>query len=380
MPSLEISKEISFTIDHLDPHGSGVYKFIDEDNINNICFIPKTLPGEKGKAIITKRRKKVYFAELKSLELESSDRRVPSCSHYKDCTGCHYLHTHYTQEILSKTAIFRRLMKNFKLPEASIEFIESDQREGQRNRIQLHYNKKEKKIGLINNLNHKLTEIPNCSRPLHEIQEELKKLYENKNWESLLDRKSPNEGHLELYYQKNKLNLTLNENYSSGGFSQVNNTMNQKILRTILENSSMILKKDDFILDLFGGSGNLTSLLQNETLVVDSYSSNVLKNHQTFFKLNLYNKNALTILEGKINKKVKLLILDPPRSGLKNIEDFLEILSPENIYYMSCDPHTFSRDTSKILQNSFKLEKIFLFDLFPGTFHFECLGLFSKKT
>ena len=46
---------------------------------------------------------------------------------------------------------------------------------------------------------------------------------------------------------------------------------------------------------------------------------------------------------------------------------------------ISCDPNTFARDAAALSSRGYALTGLRAFDLFPQTYHFETLGLFSKK-
>ncbi|MDE3074947.1 MAG: class I SAM-dependent RNA methyltransferase [Chloroflexota bacterium] len=71
-----------------------------------------------------------------------------------------------------------------------------------------------------------------------------------------------------------------------------------------------------------------------------------------------------------------LTILDPPRSGCPR--SILEALKSERIAYVSCDPSTLARDLRALVDRGFKLESVQLLDMFPQTYHIECLAVLSK--
>jgi tRNA/tmRNA/rRNA uracil-C5-methylase (TrmA/RlmC/RlmD family) len=77
------------------------------------------------------------------------------------------------------------------------------------------------------------------------------------------------------------------------------------------------------------------------------------------------------------NELSTLLILDPPRSGLKNLQDWLNEFRPRFVAYVSCDPHTLVRDLMGI--ENYKVTELHLIDFFPGTFHYESMVFLEEK-
>lgn len=384
---MKIDQKINFVIDHLDAFGQGVAK-----NNSKITFIPKTIPGEKGFAFIKKLKKGVIFAILKSLDnLEvSSPLRIEStCPHYQNCSGCNFLHIDYAQEIKEKTKTLQFLLNQLwtkssiqnKMP--TIEVYPAPKRFKYRNRIQLHYNLEKSVIGLIDPIENSINQIPHCLLPIEEIGKQLSKLYENNSWKTFVRASDQNTGHIEIYKQENSpISVSVNKPYAQQGFSQVNVEMNnslQHMIKSKIE-SQANRSGNTFIVDLFGGNGNLTKNLKNhKVIVVDKFSKNFPNGsvNQIFINIDLYSKNALKSLKKQITNKTHTLVLDPPRSGLKNLDFFAQEISPQYIYYVSCNPHTLTRDIGTILKD-FRLEEIHLYDFFPGTFHFETVFILSK--
>lgn len=357
-------KNISFLIDHIDPLGQGVFKK-EED----VFFIPKTLPGESGLANIHKSKKGVHFASIQSLENTSSKRINPECIHYNQCQGCHYLHCNYESELEFKRISFERMLSytNF---EGNPKVIDAPRRLNYRNRIQLHYHKKVKKLGFINSANKRIIEVQECQIASNLIKDKLSQLYSNNNWLSLV-KKEPIKGHIELYEKGGVVEVHLNKKYAQGGFTQVFNEMNLKLI-DMVSNLNQI-GKNDILLDLFGGNGNLSQNLEAKKYILDFYTKP--KVEEDFFHLDLFEEDAHKdfLAHSKV-KKVDHFYIDPPRAGFKHISSWVEQFSPQTITYVSCHPQTMFRDIKAL--NDYKIKEAFMIDLFPSTFHFEaCLYL-----
>lgn len=361
-------RTIPFEISSMDSLGQGVSKITDK-----VTFIPKTAVGDKGEATILSEKKGVAFARLNHLTHSSDQRITPVCVHFGTCPSCHYLHVDYAQELFFKKESFQKLFRKLPLPE--VEVMGADRRFSYRNRIQLHYSLKSKLLGMKDPQTFLLTPIPQCLIAVPEVLSEVKRLYENDQWLKEAPP-APMEGHVEIYWMKDQLKVSWNKAYSEGGFTQVFEEMNQKLKTLLQENWTP--EQPTVLLDLFGGNGNLSdSLNYSKRLCVDMY-------HQLpgedFLSQDLYDDRALKNVLNELKKramKVDYLLLDPPRSGLKNLIEWIEVLKPRGVAYVSCDPHTLARDLQNLQGYSFK--KAFLIDFFPSTFHFESFIILERN-
>ena len=362
---MTIINEIEFIIDHIDPLGQGVFKKDDK-----IYFIPKTLPGESGTAQILKRKKGVHFCKKVSIDSISEKRVKPSCSHFQDCNGCHFLHTDYDTELYYKLQSFKRMLAPL-LHESQIEVVKADNRLNYRNRVQLHYHKKAKVLGLIDGRSNQIISVPECIICKPNIQKKIAELYKDQNWLNL----APDEtkGHIEIYDSPQGLKTTWNQRYASGGFTQVNESMNEKMKLLVFNELKEVSPKST--LDLFGGDGNLSNSLNKKT-IIDRYDK---KMPSHFISLDLHDEDALNRFTQKSQEDYDTFIIDPPRAGFSHIKDWTTALSPSNLFYISCHPQTMVRDLIRIQElNQYTIKKIVMLDLFPGTFHFEAFIVLKK--
>jgi 23S rRNA (uracil1939-C5)-methyltransferase len=103
---------------------------------------------------------------------------------------------------------------------------------------------------------------------------------------------------------------------------------------------------------------NLTFLVQD--LSDASFDASVITNNVRF--------SAPLSVDG--------LVLDPPRSGAKEICQNIRKLLPKRIVYVSCDSSTFARDAKILVENGYVLSHLGLMDMFPQTSHIELMALF----
>lgn len=71
-----------------------------------------------------------------------------------------------------------------------------------------------------------------------------------------------------------------------------------------------------------------------------------------------------------------VVLLDPPRTGAgAKVIETLVAARPQAVVHIGCDPATFSRDVAAWAAGGYALEKMTVFNAFPGTHHFEVIGL-----
>lgn len=376
--NLQTGDTFDFEIESLDLFGQGVSK---QNNI--VAFIPHTLPGERGLARVLRSSKGIIQAQ--AFEWHStSDKRVHSeCPYFEKCRGCAYLHTDYTTETEAKKQAFLFQLKKWE-QHPDLIFHSAPKRLNYRNRVQLHYDKKKRKLGYKGPNGQDIIEIQNCLLALPEIQKEIQ-TFANSQWWN--DRRLGSKGHIEFSkkYDSDQVGLSFDSNYASEGFSQVYTEMNSVALGIIDTWIEKYIPQQSKVLDLFGGHGNLSrSQVFSHSLVIDNGpppQAGTLRAHQQYFQVNLFAKNSFEKVKKLTLSKAfapQTLILDPPRSGFKQIDQFTEHFKPEFIISMSCHSSTFMRDMLKI-KGDYQLKEIHQLDFFPSTSHFEVLGLFQRN-
>lgn len=73
------------------------------------------------------------------------------------------------------------------------------------------------------------------------------------------------------------------------------------------------------------------------------------------------------------------VLLDPPRTGAKDVVDLLAATGARRIVYVSCDPATFARDGERLVAAGFAPQVIAPFDLMPQTAHVELVATFARR-
>ena len=358
---------LPFKIISMDSLGQGVSKETDK-----ITFISKTLPGDCGEAIVVSEKKGVCFAKLKTITQSSALRIEPLCAHFNTCPSCHYLHTPYEEELKFKKLNLEKLFQ--KIPHPEVLITPAVRRTHYRNRIQLHYHQGLKQLGMKDVKDQTIAPISKCLIGRPAILNKLQELYEADAWLDLAFNQ-PIEGHVEIYELNEEVQVSWNRPYAQGGFTQVFDEMNQ-LLKNKLTTWSENLPSFE-LLDLFAGNGNLSDKTNHsKRLCVDVYSQTP---NGPFLSQDLYDQSALKNVSQKMRNSglsPKVVILDPPRSGLKNLDQWLEAFKPQFVAYVSCDPHTLVRDITPL--RNYQITKLELIDFFPSTFHYETVAFLER--
>lgn len=170
-------------------------------------------------------------------------------------------------------------------------------------------------------------------------------------------------------------------------FTQVNAGLNRKMVAYALD--LLALDSNDVVLDLFCGLGNFSLPLarhckmvvgiEGSDAMVERATMNATANGLTnteFFCANLEDPAALSnVLHHPFNK----LLLDPPRTGAMEIVKQIDILNPQRIVYVSCNPATLARDADILVnQHGYRMMAAGVMDMFPHTSHVESIALFVK--
>lgn len=176
---------------------------------------------------------------------------------------------------------------------------------------------------------------------------------------------------------------------SANSFFQSNTLQAERLYTVATEFAE--LRTDDILWDLYCGTGTISlfaaSMVEQvlgielvEAAIADAEAnarSNGIANVQ-FVASDL--KRALTSPDFLAeHPRPSVMIIDPPRSGMHTevIRQIIQ-LAPERIAYISCNPATQARDV-ELLSEAYELLDLQPVDMFPQTFHIECVAKLRLK-
>ncbi len=190
----------------------------------------------------------------------------------------------------------------------------------------------------------------------------------------------------ELFYTLPELGLRLC--FSPQDFTQVNLELNRLMVERAL--AMLDPQPEEQLLDLFCGIGNFTLPLatragrvtgvEGEAGLVAQARQNAVANrldNTRFYTANLYEEldNEPWLLE-----PFDKVLLDPPRSGAREILPLLPRLGVERILYISCYPPTLARDASILVNElGYQMRSAGVMDMFSHTAHVESIALFERR-
>ena len=394
------------TIEKMDNFGRGI-AYLE----NKICFVENALPGEIVDITIKKENKK-YCEALVEKYLKVSPLRIEDeCFYQKQCGGCCLGHLTFEEENKWKEEKVKSLFRKYaSVFEDKIEPIVYHERYEYRNKIVLHG--KEGKLGLYQEKTNDVVPISKCLLVNEKINTIIEKLQKQKNnIEEAIIKTSNDESKVMLsltgevenrdellenidvllinnhYYTKETKLLTQigTKQFYEGihSFFQVNKTLTEALYGEVIDE----VKKNHYsnVLDLYCGTGTIGICISDyvdKVIGIDSNLSNIedaLKNKELNKTVNI--EFICDKVENQISsfKNIDLIIVDPPRAGLDfKTKEYLQEIKPQKIIYISCDPVTLTRDVSD-LKKIYEVDRVKPFNMFPCTYHVECVCLLCKR-
>ncbi len=380
-----------------------------------VIFVPFSAPEDVVEIEIVERKKDYAFGKIKEIIIPSPYRVPPPCENFGRCGGCQWLHIDYEKQIQSKIEILTRELKKkiTNIPEINV--VSSIPNHYRRRTL---FKVENKLIGFYQFKGKRIVPVGQCIQITENMNRALLILY---SFPSLLKNSfeiwmgEEKEGNQLLILIKSKKKLkeiheifhNLKENigarvgirisykgkvstlgitkieenilgkkvtYTFESFFQANRYLTEKLVKIVAEAVDIINQPE--ILELFCGAGTFTLALSDKAKNIWAVEKNRKAINLLEESISLNKVSNITPVcddaehfVKKWDKSVDVLILDPPRTGAKNIMKEINRIKPKKIIYISCNPTTLARDLS-ILEN-YQIKKVHLFDMFPHTFHIE---------
>jgi len=383
-------------------------------------FVPYAIPGERILARLTDDRGRYAFAAGATL-LEPSPHRVePRCPHFGPggCGGCHFQHIDYAaQPGYKRDVVIDQLTRIGGFSDPVVHpTLPSPDAWAYRHHATFHVDA-EGSLCFVGTDNQTLIPIEEC----HIIRPELLDLFYELNLDGIpeLDRvrlQSGSDGDLMAILSTRddeapelevtlpvSINFLLSDNepvnligashvtyavrgrrfrVTAGGFFQVNLPQAAALVDLVL--ARLDLRGGESVLDLYAGVGLFTAFIAERASLVTSVES--YPPAVTDADENLADLDNIDLIEGSVEDVLPDLdgpfdaaVLDPPRTGLDvRALDALVAHAPGRIVYVSCEPSTLARDAKRLVKHGYRLVDVQPVDMFPQTYHIECVALMSR--
>lgn len=396
-------------IEKLDYYGRGISR-----SSGKVYFIENALKDEDVSITLLKEKKKYCEAKLKEISNISKDRTEAKCKYYNVCGGCQIMHIKEEKQEEFKKEKVEEILKKFLKYNKDVNDIVFSKNFNYRNKVVLHV--KDNKLGFYKNKTNELIEIDKClllNPVINDLISYLKNYIELKDIEKITIKVGNKTNEVMLIidgsiakYQKlleivdvliiNEKVMTTKDYITSyignkkyiikrNSFFQVNYDISTRMYDKVKD--VIVKEKSKNVLDLYCGTGTIGIYISDVVSKITGIEvvSDAIESANTNKKIN--NVENIEFILGKVedkldfisNNNIDTIIVDPPRSGLhKKVIPILEKISPKTIIYVSCDPITMARDI-KLLSNNYELVEVTPYDMFPNTYHVECVCVLKLK-
>jgi 23S rRNA (uracil1939-C5)-methyltransferase len=375
----QAAETLILEITDLSRAGSGVAR----DETGRVIFVPFTAPGDQVKVQIIESEKRYATGQLLEIIRPSKIRQTPRCPAFTRCGGCQWQHLPYEVQWKTKSSGVRHALTRVGLePETELEEIPAERIWEYRNRIQLrgeHVRENqgaEKTIlGFYARNSHDVIPLDRCDIARPEI---------NHEWEATRKQSRELTRPFKVELEVNELGIvsrSWNKGHAAQGFRQVHDEQNEKLREWVC----FALTPGQPLLDLFGGSGNLSFQFAPTAPEIHCVDVSVPQPKPPRYPSHFHFHRAPVadwVKRNKLEKKAWSAIIDPPRLGLGKefiiIAEGLEKAGVKELVAVGCDPDTWARDVSRFVKRGWKLKRFAALDLFPQTSHVESLALLTK--
>ena len=373
-------------------------------------FVPGTLPGERARVRIRRRKRQYDQGEVLELLTRSPQRVEPRCPHFGVCGGCSLQHLEPAAQIMAKQKVladnFQRIGKV--TPQRWLEPLTAEPwGYRRRGRLSVRYVHKKGRVlvGFREAANPRyVADISSCEvidprlghllEPLAEVLSGLEAAAQIaqiefaagdellalvlRNMQPLLeaDRQAltdfAKQHALAIYLQPGGLDTVaalwpaapelsfslpdqdIRFRFEPLDFVQVNAHINQRMVARVLE----LLQpgKDMRVLDLFCGLGNFTLPLARHAAEVHGVEGDagLLQRAGDNARRNALGNASFHVADlfgdhrgsAWARREWDALLLDPPRAGAEQVLQYLPGKSVRRVVYVSCNPGTLARDAA----------------------------------
>ncbi|MCP4600707.1 MAG: class I SAM-dependent RNA methyltransferase [Proteobacteria bacterium] len=405
-----------------------------------VCFVPLTVPGDVVSVRISRENKNLFRAEIADILESSPARREPPCPLFGRCGGCQWLHVDENAQLGAKRQILYRALRTLgkeviesgsgdSFPrEGETDFVPSPRQLGYRRLARLHFDSDNNTLGFSRAGQRTLIDVTTCpilnpelNRCLELLREDLLSKVAGQADVRLASGiggavclvESP--GPLPSEFYSSAASMVAKKLLTgvvasvdgvvstiagaadvmarggdgepllepTAGFGQANDGVNLLLGKTVAD----WIAESGFsnALELFAGAGNLTVAVAHQLEVTSTveHSAEACRaarkniSNRKLKGVTIHSGDALEVYR-ELGDKHELVVLDPPRTGHRELARALADGKQRAVLYVSCNPATLSRDLEELVAGGYRLVRARGFDMFPQTAHIEAAVLMER--
>ena len=361
------------------------------------------IPGEEVVAwIVRYRRRRVnrISAIVTEVIAPSPHRVAPPCPYFGPCSGCQWQHIDYSHQLqLKRESVAHQLRRYPDLQGVAVAPTVAAQRQfNYRNHARFTV-RREGTLGFSNRITRRFVQVDECMLMAPWINGALGKLQGRCGETTQLSiRYGENTGEwlIQPTLQTDEVPLPTGQTHfretvsghtfriASPSFFQVNTEQAERLTELVRER--LELGERDVLVDAYAGVGTFAALMApfaGRVMAIEESAAAVKD-----AAINTLGIDNLEFLEGRtedvlagMEERPDAVILDPPRAGCHpSALEALSRLGPPRIVYVSCDPETLGRDLDVLARGGYAVESVEPVDMFPQTYHVECVATLSLGT
>ncbi len=392
-----------------------------------VVFVPRTLPGERARVGLREVRKDYARGELLALERSVPGRVEPPCPSYREgCGGCSWQHASDELQLqLKRDIVVDQLRRIGHIDDAdalvrpTLGMLDPWH---YRNQARFNVGRRFGELCFTYRGSHRLLRIDHCYIVQPAINELLGRLQGRlvdlgRRLHQVTIRVGANTGDLMLTpalpelpdIQSGQPFLTeelLGRRFRlrEPSFFQVNTRRELRPLPPVFAASPpvpvptnglsmadllalLVLDRvephpDDLVVDAYSGVGTFALLLApfvGEVVGIEEARvavGDARHNAQDVDNVRFEQGKTEHVLPGlALSRRPAAVVLDPARAGAAPaVLEALLALRPKRLVYVSCDPSTLARDLRLLLAGGYTLVDVQPLDMFPQTYHVECVA------
>ena len=362
-------------------------------------FVFGGIPGETVVAEIVAVRRKYLAAQVVEVVSGSAQRVKPSCPYFGQCTGCQWQHIDYAAQLEVKAGLVRDALErvgSFYEPPVR-PALAAPERLGYRNHARFTVWRSTGELGFVHRERRRFVRIDHCQLMHGGVNALLGELQGKCGETSQLSIRASAETGDYLVQptldnpeigvvsgQKTYLESVAGRNFqvASPSFFQVNVKQAARLVELVRD--ALRLTGSETVLDAYAGVGVFAALLAGDAGRIIAVEESAAAIADAL--VNLDGMGNVSVVTGKVEEVLPGLdaapdavVLDPSRSGCQPAAlEALLGMGPGRIAYVSCSPESLARDL-RVLCRGYRVEWVQPVDMFPQTYHIECVAALSRK-